>query len=201
VLRIAPIAALVSALLVPILASASAGVGPGDHDWAIKSGEQVSFQAQDPDRSTEHRQSAHEYSRRTSGYSPASRGRGTWGGRPFDPDAAGGPIRSLSTEGVRVTGRGVDAVERHLARFGPDAPNAGMVQRLRRIAAGELSPTQTDLNFYAHELREFVRYRRLGHPTGAGGNWDLWNDAHTASLADYGLVEGPGVLYHPSVAP
>jgi hypothetical protein len=32
-------------------------------------------------------------------------------------------------------------------------------------------------------------------------NYVLWNNAHSATLADYGLVEGPGVLYHPSVAP
>ena len=64
-----------------------------------------------------------------------------------------------------------------------------------------MQATAADLNFYTHELREFVRYRRLGFPTGAGGDYGLWNNAHSATLADYGLVEGPGVLYHPSVAP
>jgi hypothetical protein len=53
-------------------------------------------------------------------------------------------------------GRGVDVVEQHVARFGPDAPNQGMIQRLRDIAAGRLQPTEADLNFYSHELREFV---------------------------------------------
>jgi len=28
---------------------------------------------------------------------------------------------------------------------------------------------------------------------------DLWNNAHTATLEDYGLKEGFGVLFHPSV--
>ena len=78
-----------------------------------------------------------------------------------------------------------------------------MVERLRRIAAGEIQPTQADLNFYSHELREYVRYRNLGVPEGAQSlpgkdPYDLWNNAHTATLEDYGLREGPGVLYHPS---
>jgi hypothetical protein len=80
-----------------------------------------------------------------------------------------------------------------------------MVQRLREIAAGKSQPTQTDLNFYSHELREFVRYRQLGwridQPSGADAAYDLWNNAHTATLEDYLLREGPGVLYHPSVMP
>lgn len=80
-----------------------------------------------------------------------------------------------------------------------------MVQRLREVAAGQLLPTRADLNFYAHELREFVRYRRLGWRTGqspgAEAMYELWNNAHTATLEDYGLREGPGILYHPSVEP
>jgi hypothetical protein len=120
-------------------------------------------------------------------------------GRPFDPSKAGGPIRTLSTQGVKVTPKGIDAVEGHLARFGPDEANAGMVDRLRRISAGKLDATSSDLNFYTHELRESVRYRQLGHRTGAGDDYDLWNNAHTGTLEDYNLKEGPGVLYHPEV--
>jgi hypothetical protein len=96
-------------------------------------------------------------------------------------------------------------VEQHVARFGPDAANEGMLQRLRDIAAGRLEPTQADVNVYSHELREFARYRRLGwgtgHPTGADAAYDLWNNAHTATLEDYGLREGPEVFYHPNVEP
>ena len=124
--------------------------------------------------------------------------KGPASGRPFDPSKAGGPIRQLSTKNVRVTPKGIDAVEQHLSRFGPDAENAGMAARLRKIAAGELEATPADMNFYTHELRESVRYRQLGHPTGDPG-YDVWNNAHTATLEDYGLTEGPGVLYHPSV--
>lgn len=64
-----------------------------------------------------------------------------------------------------------------------------MVDRLRRIARHEIQSTQYDLNYYSHELREFVRYRRRGFPSGAGDDYDLWNHAHTATLQDYGLAE------------
>jgi len=80
-----------------------------------------------------------------------------------------------------------------------------MVQRLRDIAARKLQPTQADLNFYSHELRESIRYKRLGFPNGqpldADAAYDFWNNAHTATLEDYLLNEGHGVLYHPSVNP
>jgi hypothetical protein len=78
-----------------------------------------------------------------------------------------------------------------------------MLERLRRIVARELEPTLTDLNFYTHELREYVRYRRLGWATGEPTDpaiaYALWNNAHTAALEDYKLREGFGVLYHPDI--
>ena len=89
-------------------------------------------------------------------------------GREFDPAKAGGPIRQLSTSRLKVTPHGIDVVVRHIDRFGDDEANRMMVDRLRRIATGEIEATQYDLNYYAHELREFVRYRREGFPTGAG---------------------------------
>jgi hypothetical protein len=77
-----------------------------------------------------------------------------------------------------------------------------MVDRLRGIARGEVQPTRYDLSFYSHELREFVRYRRLGFPTGAGDDYYLWNNAHAATLANYGLQEldenGNRNLFHPN---
>jgi hypothetical protein len=131
--------------------------------------------------------------------------RGPICGREFDPAAAGGPIRPLTVERIRITNPGIDVVEQHVARFGPDSPNEAMIQRLRDIATGRLRATDSDLSFYAHELREFVRYRRLGWPTGQPAGVDamheLWNNAHTAALEDFGLRERPGVLYHPSVLP
>lgn len=74
-----------------------------------------------------------------------------------------------------------------------------MIRRLRRIASGEIEATQADLNFYTHELREYVRYRRLGwedgQPSDPMASRELWNDTHTATLEDYRLHDGE--LYHP----
>jgi hypothetical protein len=75
----------------------------------------------------------------------------------------------------------------------------------RDIARGEIEPTQYDLNYYSHELRESVRYRRQGFPTGAGDDYELWNNAHTATLQDYGLRELDANrnrnLFHPDAWP
>ncbi len=87
----------------------------------------------------------------------ASGGEGADEQQGFDPAAAGGPIRQLTTDRIRITGRGIDVVEQHVARFGPDAANEGMLERLPDIAAGRLELTQADVNFYSHELREFAR--------------------------------------------
>lgn len=124
-------------------------------------------------------------------------------GRPFDPNHAGGPVRRLVAERIKITHRGIEIVDRHVRRFGADPANQAMVERLRAIADGTLTLTAVERNFYAHELREYIRYRTLGYASGEPSDPDaareLWNNTHTATLEDYGLREGPGVLYHPTV--
>lgn len=115
----------------------------------------------------------------------------------------------LSLDKISVTGHGVSVVERHLSRFvdvgdSLNSAEAGMVARLRKIAAGELAPEVQDVRFYAHELRESVLYRQAGFVTGqpAGdAGYDLWDTLHTRALNDYGFVRNiaPDFLYHPSV--
>ena len=74
-----------------------------------------------------------------------------------------------------------------------------MVNRLRQIADGNLQPTQVDYNYYTHELRESFRYKKLGWPSGQPSNADdaytLWNNAHTATLEDYGVKDSD--ILHP----
>jgi len=122
-------------------------------------------------------------------------------GREFDPGKAGGPLRKLSSNKIKITEEGVQTVEAHLSRFGPYVPNQIMIGRLRRIAAGELKATVYDRKFYAHELREYVRYVRPGWRTGAPAGEDarhqVWNNAHTASLEEYGIRKEILELYHP----
>ena len=66
-----------------------------------------------------------------------------------------------------------------------------------------MEATDFDLRYYTHELREKIRYKR-----GASGedSYEQWENAHGATLADYGLrdldeINGQSVLYHPDVAP
>ncbi len=104
-----------------------------------------------------------------------------------------------------MTHHGIDRVATHIERFGDDDANRVRLDRLRRIANGRMVPTQYDLNFYAHELREFVRYRRAGFPAGAGDDYSLWNNTHSATLLDYRLQElgihGNRNLFHPDAWP
>lgn len=133
--------------------------------------------------------------------------RGTASGRDFDPEAAGGPIEALDASSATVDEEGVQAVAAHLRQFVPDGildpPEQGMLDRLTSIAAGDSEPTQYDLNFYTHELREASRYAYLGYGPdvnlGDSDMYDVWNNVHTATLEDYGLAGSD--LYHPEVAP
>ncbi|HBK96285.1 MAG: hypothetical protein P2A85_20415 [Microcoleus anatoxicus] len=130
--------------------------------------------------------------------------KGATSGRPFNSSKAGGKILNLSYQNVKITDQGVALVEAHVRRFNPvGEAELRMVERLRSIATETLVPEPVDLRFYTHELREYLRYKKLGYPTGQPTNpddaYELWNNAHTATLEDYKLKEGFGVLFHPSV--
>ncbi|PSB29384.1 hypothetical protein C7B69_09330 [filamentous cyanobacterium Phorm 46] len=130
--------------------------------------------------------------------------KGAKSGRPFNPSKAGGKILNLSYQNVKITDKGVALVEAHVRRFNPvGEAELRMVERLRRIATQSLVAEPVDLRFYTHELREYLRYKKLGYPTGQPADpdeaYELWNNAHTATLEDYKLKEGFGVLFHPSV--
>jgi len=124
--------------------------------------------------------------------------RGTISGRQFDPDLAGGPIETLTTDGVHITHEGIATVEKHVSRFDHDPANDVMIGRLKSIAKGEIPPEKVDLNYYTHECREYQRYCNLGwetgEPDGVAG-YDMWNNAHTATLEDFKLKDGD--LFHP----
>ncbi|MEG4580575.1 hypothetical protein QUA71_13310 [Microcoleus sp. MON1_C5] len=130
--------------------------------------------------------------------------KGAISGRPFNPSKAGGKILKLSNQNVKITEKGVGLVEAHVRRFNPvGETELRMVERLRGITTQTLVAEPVDLRFYTHELREYLRYKKLGYPTGQPADpdqaYELWNNAHTATLEDYKLKEGFGVLFHPSV--
>lgn len=85
----------------------------------------------------------------------------------------------------------------HLNRFGPNADNARMIDRLNRIKNGELD---YDKRFYTHELEELARYRNHGIPDRvSSGTYngiiaeDFYYNAHAASLESYSIMH---LLYH-----
>ncbi|MBC6473591.1 MAG: hypothetical protein GDA48_12850 [Hormoscilla sp. GM102CHS1] len=130
--------------------------------------------------------------------------KGATSGRLFDSSKAGGRIMMLSDRNVKITQRGADLVEEHVRRFNPvGSAELKMLERLRNIAAGTMVAEPVDIRFYTHELREYIRYKKIGYPTGQPADpdvaYEVWNNAHTATLEDYRLKEGPGVLFHPSV--
>ncbi len=93
--------------------------------------------------------------------------KGAISGRPFNPSKAGGRILNLSDRNVKITDKGVGLVEAHVRRFNPvGEAELRMVERLRSIAAQTLLADPVDLRFYTHELREYLRYQKLGYPIG-----------------------------------
>ena len=134
--------------------------------------------------------------------------RGSFSGRPFDPDNAGGPILNLNYRNAHIDSEGIGEVELHTSRFGDNRANQIMIERLRKISEGEMPPTDYDLRFYTHERRELERYRKLGikdgiEPEDPDVAYEIWNNAHTATLEDFRISDAnkdAGVrynLYHP----
>ena len=62
-----------------------------------------------------------------------------------------------------------------------------MIARLQQIEQGKLTATDWDKRFYTHELREYERYHALGIADGMDPGREVWNNAHTATLEDFGL--------------
>jgi RHS repeat-associated protein len=108
------------------------------------------------------------------------------------------PVRSLNYNKIIFTEKGVGKVVEHLSRFGPDAANAKMIERLKGIANGTIEATDADKKFYSHELREMVRYRNGG--VNDAGSYDFYSTEHAATLRDYGIPVNSNAkfeLYHP----
>jgi hypothetical protein len=126
--------------------------------------------------------------------------RGEYSGRLYDAENCGGPIQKLDWRTARIGAAGIATVKKHVARFiPPTRANQKMITRLEQIAAGAMSSTDFDKRYYTHELREYERYRALGVPDGNDPGYEVWNDAHSATLEDYQLNERVQPLYHPDI--
>jgi filamentous hemagglutinin len=89
--------------------------------------------------------------------------------------------------GVRLSQKGLNLVENHLAKFGDDAANAGMMQNLQNAFSAGQTVTGANANFYLHEASEATMM-------GRGLSYDA---AHAAALQKYGV--SPFSLYAPNV--
>jgi hypothetical protein len=123
--------------------------------------------------------------------------KGKHSGRDFHTEKAGGPIQNLDWKTAKIDRAGVDKVKLHTGRFGEQADNKVMVDRLDKILKGDLAPTDTDKRFYTHEIRELERYRNLGVKDGEVpiNDAEVWNNTHTATLEDYKLSSDEKLLY------
>lgn len=128
---------------------------------------------------------------------------GKFSGRKFDPENCGGPIINAVWQHVEIDEKGISKVLTHISRYGEDPENEAMLARLRKIHHGTLVATDWDKRFYTHELREYERYHVMGVADGIDPGRETWNNAHTATLEDFGLsdyaADGTHNLYHPEI--
>jgi hypothetical protein len=102
-------------------------------------------------------------------------------------------LGKLATAEIRVSQRGLEIVETHLAKFGPAAENAAMIARLRAAQAEGRLVSGADASFYMHELNEATRMARL---IKEGKTFaEAYEIAHPAAIAKYGV--SPFSVYHP----
>ena len=137
---------------------------------------------------------------------------GKYSKRTFDINNCGGEILNLNWNTTKIDKKGIEIVKKHLSRFEPYDWNIRMIERLEKIENSVIPITDFDKRFYTHEIREYERYKALGHEKTTSKDLqeevfgELWSNTHTATLEDYKIYEkieyqGKSVysLYHPEV--
>jgi hypothetical protein len=84
---------------------------------------------------------------------------------------------TISLQEIKISQEGICGIRKHLATMDADRANEIMIKRLENIALGKARPTDIDLNFYAHELREMELMKQ-----GIG-----YSETHTRALREYGV--------------
>ncbi len=107
----------------------------------------------------------------------------------FNPASrvVGDGLGKLAGRSVRVSERGINLVEQHLAQFGDVAENSAMIARLRSAFAQGAKISGADASFYLHEASEATMM----------GRGLLYETAHDAALLKYGV--SPYSVYAPEV--
>ncbi len=88
----------------------------------------------------------------TSGIYGETNAKGTYSGRDYNTEKAGGPVENLDWKGASIDATGVDKVKLHTGRFEATPENKVMIDRLEKIVKGELVATDTDKRYYTHEI-------------------------------------------------
>lgn len=97
-------------------------------------------------------------------------------------EGVGKAVKRAANQEIKIASEGIQNIERHLATMDFDQANQVMIKRLKDIASGTLKPTNVDLNFYAHELREMELMKQ-----GMG-----YTEAHAKALKEYGIAHKKG---------
>ncbi|HRJ87051.1 MAG TPA: RHS repeat-associated core domain-containing protein [Pyrinomonadaceae bacterium] len=107
---------------------------------------------------------------------------------------------TVSTRSVVVTPKGLDIVKNHLARFGDDAGNSGMVRRLEdAIKSSGGRVTGADRNFYVHELKESTLFRRNLFTSDEAHKIALrWDNANPFSLYHRDVIRANPRIFNPN---
>ena len=88
-------------------------------------------------------------------------------------------LGKLTGKEIRVSEKGLNLVENHLARFVPDLPNQAMLQRLKGALSSGQKITGADASFYLHEAAEATLMNR----------GILYDAAHDAALLKYNVPQ------------
>jgi RHS repeat-associated protein len=114
----------------------------------------------------------------------------------FASGASGGSgLGIFSERQIRVSQKGLQLVERHLARFGHWPENEAMLGRLRAALAGGRSISGADAIFYTHEASEATKMAKLIQQ-GASAD-EAYEIAHEAALQKYDVSKFS--VYHADV--
>ncbi len=130
---------------------------------------------------------------------------GRFSKRSFDINNCGGEILDLIWQEAKINKEGIGIVKKHLSRFEEISANKKMIERLEKIESGKIKSTDWDKRFFTHETREFERYKNLGYENTKNEfiPQNVWNDAHSATLEDYKLLDkdinNQNNLYDPDI--